>query len=355
MRILFRSDATIQLGAEHLRRCLSLAEKLREGGAEIWFASCESRGHPHSQIAERNFHVIPLSVRPFRQSFRLNEEIEDALELKARTQERSLRFDWVVVDHYALGASWEREMRSGITKVMSIDDLADRAHHCDILLDPNEFGNRALRYRSLVPKDTMLLLGRKFALLSPEALRRRPRVPQERKSLRALLVDYGTIDPTNETLKAARAIAELPELKASVLIGKHNTHDYTPLAGAKNLQFLSPDQYRDLSPESFDLLLCQGGIGIWERMALAVPMVATVVTEDQSAITEECEKRAYLRIAGLSGEVTERSILKWIKHFREMPTLLEVFSRNAHDAIDPRSTNRVSELLFSIHNDRAKS
>src|SRR3546814_10755293 len=45
--------------------------------------------------------------------------------------------NWVIVDHYALGAVWEEAVRKAARLTMAIDDLADRPHSCDLLLDQN--------------------------------------------------------------------------------------------------------------------------------------------------------------------------------------------------------------------------
>ena len=67
--------------------------------------------------------------------------------------------DWLIVDHYALDERWEKPIHAVCNKLMVIDDLADRQHDCDMLLDQNYFSNMKTRYSEKVPRDCQLLLG----------------------------------------------------------------------------------------------------------------------------------------------------------------------------------------------------
>ena len=50
--------------------------------------------------------------------------------------------NWLIVDHYGLDSDWEVPILDAFsgeqkTKLLVIDDLADRSHHADCLLDQN--------------------------------------------------------------------------------------------------------------------------------------------------------------------------------------------------------------------------
>ena len=75
--------------------------------------------------------------------------------------------DWLVVDHYALDEQWEKRLRPFVQNIFVIDDLADRAHDCDLLLDQNLHQGLEQRYRGLLSPACTTLLGPKYALLRP--------------------------------------------------------------------------------------------------------------------------------------------------------------------------------------------
>ena len=73
-----------------------------------------------------------------------------------------------MVDHYALDVRWESAMRTQARHIMVIDDIADRQHDCDVLLDQNFYENMQTRYTGKVPPYCRLLLGPRYALLRDE-------------------------------------------------------------------------------------------------------------------------------------------------------------------------------------------
>lgn len=83
--------------------------------------------------------------------------------------------DLLVVDHYGLDAGWEAAQRPWARRVLAIDDLADRPHDCDLLLDGN-LGRQAVDYAGRVPAGCTLLVGARYALLRGSS-RRRARRP----------------------------------------------------------------------------------------------------------------------------------------------------------------------------------
>ena len=77
--------------------------------------------------------------------------------------------DWLIVDHYALDFRWESALRSFCKRMMVIDDLADRNHHCDLLLDHN-YGSFTKRYAGLVPTSARSFVGQHLQCSSQSML-----------------------------------------------------------------------------------------------------------------------------------------------------------------------------------------
>ena len=48
-----------------------------------------------------------------------------------------LALDWLVIDHYGLDAIWEHSLRPTCGQLMVVDDLTNRDHAGDVLLDQN--------------------------------------------------------------------------------------------------------------------------------------------------------------------------------------------------------------------------
>lgn len=173
MRVVFRTDASLQIGTGHVMRCLTLADALRKQGAECQFVCRAHEGHllDHIRFCNYEVHALPNSSSyiasesdPVHASWLGVDWLTDAQQTCHFLGYKE--FDWLILDHYALDHRWEATLRPYFKHIMVIDDCADRQHICDLLLDQN-YGSSAERYADLVPTDCTQLHGPKFALLKP--------------------------------------------------------------------------------------------------------------------------------------------------------------------------------------------
>jgi UDP-2,4-diacetamido-2,4,6-trideoxy-beta-L-altropyranose hydrolase len=233
MHIVFRADASIQIGTGHVMRCLTLAQALRERGAQCRFICREHPGNLIDLIRQRGFIVHALrryqdwvvqEKEPLHVGWLGTDWKADAEESKVGVGETAI--DWMIVDHYALDRRWEHAMRGYCRHIMVIDDLADRTHDCDLLLDQN-LGRKCEDYSALLEGKVKTLIGPQYALLRPEflafraqSLHRRQNNPQ----LRHLLITMGGMDKDNaagQVLATLQACALPADLRITVVMGLH--------------------------------------------------------------------------------------------------------------------------------------
>ena len=159
MKIVFRTDSSMDIGTGHVMRCMTLAEELKKKKADISFICCEHKGNMIGFIKQKGYtvHSLPSNI----------DMEEDARLTRKILEDETVYYDWIIIDHYGIDASWETPLRKFAKKIMVIDDLANRRHNCDILLDQNYSGNRK-RYNGLVPEHCIQLLGPEYALLRPQ-------------------------------------------------------------------------------------------------------------------------------------------------------------------------------------------
>ena len=166
------------MGSGHVMRCLTLAEKLKKNGSDITFISRAHEGNLPGLISDKGMKVAELSAPISRSDAVGNGSSDDYAEWRGVTQEQDIREtvkvlgktipDWLIVDHYALSEKWEKTVRHSVQNIMVIDDLANRSHDCDLLLDQNWFENMGTRYEGLLPANCTKLLGPEYALLRPQ-------------------------------------------------------------------------------------------------------------------------------------------------------------------------------------------
>ena len=171
MNIAFRVDASTQIGTGHFMRCLTLADALKQHGAKIRFASRHMPEYLRDMLVVKGHEFMLLDSSP-------SDAISDGLShanwlgtsqhADAQDTVQALSgqtWDWLIVDHYALDARWESALRQTAKNIFVIDDIADRQHDCDVLLDQNLYADMDSRYTGKVPAHCQLLLGPRYALL----------------------------------------------------------------------------------------------------------------------------------------------------------------------------------------------
>jgi UDP-2,4-diacetamido-2,4,6-trideoxy-beta-L-altropyranose hydrolase len=282
-RIAFRAAASPAIGGGHVARSLSLADALAASGASCTiFANAQAVAS--APLLARSGHALVAVPR----------EAGEAVAL-ARSHGA---FDWLVVDDYSLSARDETPWRQVAAKILVVDDLADRAHDCDLLLDSGP-QRQAADYAGLTPPDARLLLGpayaplrREFALARPAALARR----EQTDSPSRLLVSFGLTDPGGITAQAAEAIAAaLPELALDVVLGPlSQSRGRIERLGRANITLhIDPPSMPALMTRA-DIALGAGGSTAWERACLGLPSVALILADNQRDLARGLEARGAL-------------------------------------------------------------
>ena len=303
MRTLCRSDASVEIGTGHVVRCVTLAHALAAAGHDTTFVCRELQGNLATWVRAQGFETVKLPPR----TGSACSEAEDAAECQNALSAR--RFDWMVVDHYALGAVWENAMAHLADRILAIDDLA-RPHRCDVLLDQNCASPKHELYRYGLPAHCEALLGPRFALLRAEfAELRSASLRRSRSRVARLLVFMGGSDPCNETCKALDGICRLgrADLKLDVVIGEANPHRRAVEAACAKLAHASlhvqTARMAELMAQA-DCAIGAGGTATWERCALGLPAVVTILAENQVPIAEALHATGALRLLGRHDSVS---------------------------------------------------
>ena len=244
---------------------------------------------------------------------------QDADDMKAVISE-FLDIDLLVVDSYAIDYIWENELRPYVKQIMVIDDLANRKHNCDILLDQNFYLNKEERYKKLVPENCQLYLGPKFALLRDEFHKVKANLRKRDGIIKNILVFFGGSDLTNETEKAIKAIELLnkPDITVNVVVGNGNKNkEKLKKLCEQNPQlkfYCQVDNMAELMNEA-DLAIGAGGTTIWERCFMELPSIVISVADNQTKICEDCAAEGILNYLGKSSDVNVEDITKALKEF----------------------------------------
>jgi UDP-2,4-diacetamido-2,4,6-trideoxy-beta-L-altropyranose hydrolase len=286
-RIAIRADASVDIGTGHVMRCLALAEALHAQGAEIVFICREQEGDLCGLIASRDFEVLRLPRLPTGEA--LDWQL-DAQQTARALAEKWPRTDWLIVDHYRLDERWEQSVRPVAARIMAIDDLADRRHDCELLVDQNLSRDMDNRYTGLVPESARLLLGPKHALLRTEFIAARAAGKRRDGALHRILVFFGGSDADNETAKALEGLRLFchPDIAVDVVVGATNPHCDQIARLCSTLPNARLHRQVNNMAElmgAADLALGAGGITTWERCCLGLPTLVTILADNQIELT----------------------------------------------------------------------
>ena len=334
-------------------RCLTLAEGLRSRGAQVAFVSREHDGHLLSLIAERGFaiHALPAPADGWLPADHATHAAwlgagidEDAAQTLAALNQADEELEWLIVDHYGIDARWERALRSVARRIMVIDDLADRTHDCDLLLDQNLVADFETRYTGLVPQQCALLLGPTYALLQSAYAALREHALAREGPVRRILVFFGGIDPFGLTEKSVRAFTNLEraDIRLDVVIGR----DHASAAAIERLAASRPNivlhsGLPTLAPlmAQADLAIGAGGATSWERLCLRVPTILITVAGNQTATARELHRRELAEWLG-SGDQVDQAMLQSALS-RRLADHAESSRRQGGSLVDGRGESRV--------------
>ena len=304
MRFVFRVDASLQMGSGHVMRCLTLADALAAQGASCHFISRAHPGNLLELIRQRGYAVtvFPVELPPplanMLVASKRPEEPVHAPSLGCDWQTDAeqthailtkLQPDWLVVDHYALGQLWETALRPHYQQLMVIDDLADRHHQCDLLLDQN-LGRQPKDYANLVPAQCKVLAGPQYALLRPEfaALRAYSLQRRQQPVLKQVLITMGGVDQSNATGQVLQTLkgCTLPQdCRITVVMGQQAPWIERIRTQAKNMPWPTEVlvNITDMAQRMADSDLAIGAAGStsWERCCLGLPALVVVLADNQ--------------------------------------------------------------------------
>ena len=327
-RILIRCDASLMIGSGHVMRCRTLARELHRRGAVATFI-CRRQPGDLINLLRTEFRVLALPEqtlpacdgligRDLYSSWLGCSQEQDAAQCLDVLAEAGINgANWIVADHYGLDARWETQLLSGLSgshatpKLLVIDDLADRSHQADLLLDQNFFGDLThQRYQDLVPAQCGQLLGPNYALLGPEYAQLHPLVPP-RTQLQRVFVFFGGVDSPNLTSRALEALMDpgLADLAVDVVLGPHSPHRQMVaemVASRPNTTLHDPLPTLAGLMARADIAIGAGGATTWERSCLALPSLVVSIAANQLAFSESLADAGHLQLLGDAASVTQR-------------------------------------------------
>ena len=359
--IYFRVDASSVIGSGHLMRCLALAEALNYlVEVNCIFISRDLKGNLFSQVEKRGFTLYSLKESRENKKNENDKDVPHASWLEADwladAQEtieiiKNKKGDWLVVDHYALDNKWEKLVGKYVNKLMVIDDLADRIHFCDLLLDQNYYLDGDTRYQSKVNQGAKVLIGPKFSLLRKEFSESRSSSLMRRRDIEfgIVLICMGAGDLGNETLKALRGVLSFNKRWKHIDIVVSADYLYVEelklvIKDYKFCQLHVQTNAMASLMRSADFAITAGGSITWEKCSLGLPSLAVVLADNQRELVNNASHVNVLVAIGEGKCLVEADYIQSLGLLDSYQ--LKAMSKNASELCDGNGAQYVANLLF---------
>jgi UDP-2,4-diacetamido-2,4,6-trideoxy-beta-L-altropyranose hydrolase len=362
-KVIFRCDASINIGTGHVMRCLTLADALQAAGAVCHFMCRAHEGHLLEVIRQRGHQANALAITDNSVALTGASALAHAEWLGATQAEdaaacslllNTIQPDWIVVDHYALDAHWETAVSQYCKRIMVIDDLADRQHHCEVLLDQT-FGRDKQYYIQRVPTHCKILCGTDYAILRPEFFKWREYSLTHRKSgtIEQILINLGGVDKDNVTLKILKHLqqANLPKhCQIIVVMGATAPWVDSVIEQADTMPWQTEvktgvSNMAELMANS-DLAIGAAGSTSWERCCLGLPTLMLVLADNQKQIAANLEKVKAVTAISLNDDF-DAELLSAIDDFVHSPNRLSNMSQAAANTVDGLGASRIIKTMLS--------
>ncbi len=328
LNVIFRADASSFIGGGHVMRCLTLADALSHSGWQCSFACTEATVEMMPFLLRSEHQVISTGVPDY-------------------------EVDLLVVDHYALDDKYEAGCRAWAKHILVIDDLADRRHDCDLLMDQT-LGRSANDYKDLVPEHCDVMTGARYALLRPQFAEKREESLGRRKSavgdIRKVLVMLGAGDKDNVTglvLEALEGLAgsldvdvimgaNAPHLELIKGLTQNSHHNINVYAGIEDVASLMA---------SADLAIGAGGTASWERCCLGLPTLVIEIADNQRKIIQEIVARGAAISVGHYKDIVSEDIVKAVERLQNTPSIVAEMGIKAAGVSDGQGVARLVQRI----------
>jgi UDP-2,4-diacetamido-2,4,6-trideoxy-beta-L-altropyranose hydrolase len=348
-RVIVRVDASPRMGGGHAMRCLTLADALAARGAHVTFVAATMLPGLADRIREGGHRLAPISsiLSATTEGVDWDSQIlsPDAQSLDAKATQAAVGpADLTIVDHYRLDAEWEAEAPG---KLLVIDDLANRRHDCDVLLDQT-FGTTTQSYTALVNEKCTLLIGATYALLRPEFKAMRPAALRRRRdaaTIKRILISLGSTDVDGITERVVTTLLSAGVDCALDVVVPSSAQSLPALRARAALDprisiHVDSDAMAELMLHA-DLAIGAAGTTTWERCCVGLPTIALVLADNQRGIAYQLSQVQ----AAIFAATPQDAALHTLTLMRD-PVMLQRMIAATAAIVDGDGTQRVVEAVL---------
>jgi len=331
LNILFRVDASENIGMGHLMRCLALSEEFKKQGHKCYILSEILDDKLIKKIERFNIEFFKIKSK------------NDVIDFSKKHD-----IKWIVTDSYNINREYIKNLKDENFKVLSIDDNAIIHYFSDIVLNQN-IGSDKLKFSA--EKYTKFLLGPKYAILRDELLRRNEK--KNRESVEKILITLGGTDADNLTLKILKSLDKInKDYEFIVLVGLLNNYyeelkrfSYNSDADIRLLK--SPENMSDIYLES-DIAISAGGSSCYELSYFGIPNIILTIADNQINSAKALDKKNISIYLGDKNEISTEHIWEKVEELVNNNRMRKTMRGNGRKLVDGKGKKRIVEFMESF-------
>lgn len=338
--IIFRCDASPEIGWGHFRRCYALAEIAQQSGRyKVYFLS-----KPLPKGLEKKLKEIHANLQTIDPAATLD---EDLATLHSMFDMMTRKNVVVVIDQAEWTSECFKELRNDPrVTLLAFDDGLKRSYHSHFMINQNLDAEKIVYATS---EDCQRLLGPKYVMIRDEIHTLRQHPTERMAENFQFLVTLGGGDVWGHALKAIEAVRQTSlKFETHIVVGTQWPH----IEKAKRMIGNHPRVHLYEDPSFFpqllaraDLALCGSGSTTYELAYLGVPMLTTALVPHQTPVGKAWEERGVSDHLGHAEALTPDIIMQKLLYWMERDQELENRGIAAQKLIDGRGKFRVLERV----------
>jgi len=288
-KILFRCDSSSSIGLGHVKRCLVLAQRLKEYNKDlkILFATQNLHGNINLEILKSGFSIYSIKNNSLK-------ELDYFV--------KGLFVDLLVIDSYEIDNIFEEQLRinNPSLKILSFDDML--RPHCSHIVLNHGIQAQEKDYKKILDKKTKLFCGSEYTLLRDEFLEAK-RVNVTRDSIAVIL---GGNDVLNLSSKIANLLLEINKKYKITIITTSANQNLKELKECKHINVLVDINNIATVLLSKSLVITASGGTLFEVLSLKKKFINIEVASNQKVVDK------FLKDKGIKTTIKAEDLTKEI-------------------------------------------
>jgi UDP-2,4-diacetamido-2,4,6-trideoxy-beta-L-altropyranose hydrolase len=334
MNIVFRCDASIEIGLGHLKRCLSISNNLSSNIKHI-FACCSNE-------------VIDdyLSNNAVLYHKQLNETEEHFL----RRIISEVEIDILVIDKkYNYSIETLTEIRNHGVKIVTIDILCDGMEMVNEIIIPGVFIDTDIFTPYLSSeKINQVKMGSDYIILNSELPEKALLRPKKFKVEPYIIVTTGGTDPTGVMLRLVSMIGTMNlDRPIQYMVGEHFKfrNELNVLVSEQSKASIIPFSIDNLVRT--DIAISTFGVTFYELLYLGVPSLCIAHNSENAEASEKLNKKfPYFSYLGVVSSIDINQFKAAFEKLLDNYIYYNEVAGHCYQLIDGQGAKRISQLIL---------